>query len=51
VIVGSLDLVTKGLCSGPVAGQRQLEVRVIDRIAHWLPEQRPELVAEWVLSG
>jgi pimeloyl-ACP methyl ester carboxylesterase len=48
LLVGSRDLVTQGLTSGPVRGQSQLQVRRLEGVAHWLPEQRPEAVIEWV---
>lgn len=48
VMVGGRDLVTKGLTPGPVAGQPELQVEVVDGVAHWIPEQRPDAVVGWV---
>lgn len=48
LMVGAKDLVTRGLRAGPVGGQANLTVEVIGRVAHWIPEQRPELVVDWV---
>jgi pimeloyl-ACP methyl ester carboxylesterase len=47
LILGRLDAVTRGIPSGPVAGQPQLEVELLDRVAHWVPEQRPQAVLDW----
>ena len=47
-MVGGRDLVTRGLRPGPVEGQPQLQVEVIDGVAHWLPELRPDAVVSWV---
>ena len=48
VAVGAKDLVTRGLAPGPVAHQPALQVARIDGVAHWLPEQRPDTVLDWV---
>jgi hypothetical protein len=48
LILGRADAVTKGTASGPVMGQSQLHVEVLDRVAHWVPEQRPEAIIDWV---
>jgi pimeloyl-ACP methyl ester carboxylesterase len=48
VVVGALDPVTRGMRAGPVRGQPQLRVEVLDRVAHWVPEQRPQDVIDWV---
>jgi pimeloyl-ACP methyl ester carboxylesterase len=47
LLVGSGDLVTRGLTSGPVRGQPQLQVRRLEGVAHWVPEQRPDTVIDW----
>ena len=47
LLAGSRDLVVTGMQPGPVAGQPQLEVELVPGVAHWLPEQRPELVLRW----
>lgn len=51
MILGGLDLVTNGVDAGPVSGQPQIDVRLVDRVAHWLPEQRPDLVIDWVTTS
>ncbi|MDQ6835137.1 MAG: alpha/beta hydrolase, partial [Actinomycetota bacterium] len=48
VVIGAKDLVTRGLPTGPVDGQPQLGVERIDGVAHWIPEQRPDVVRDWV---
>ncbi len=47
LIVGRADAVTTGIAAGPVAGQPQLHVDVLDRVAHWVPEQRPQAIVDW----
>jgi pimeloyl-ACP methyl ester carboxylesterase len=47
VILGGSDAVTRGTPAGPVAGQPQLHVEVLDRVAHWVPEQRPQAIIDW----
>jgi pimeloyl-ACP methyl ester carboxylesterase len=48
LILGRADAVTKGIASGPVVeGQPRLRVEVLDRVAHWVPEQRPQAVIDW----
>jgi len=51
VFTGVLDLITRGSTSGPVAGQPQLSVEVLDGVAHWIPEQRPQPIVDWVSQG
>src|SRR6478609_343771 len=51
LMVGAEDIITRGLETGPVAGQPNLRVEVLDGVAHWVPEQRPQAVIDWVLSG
>ncbi len=50
LFVGELDLVTRGTRPGPVRGQPQLEVEVLDRVAHWVPEQRPQPIIDWAVK-
>lgn len=47
VMVGAKDLVSRGLAPGPVAGQPELSVEVLDDVAHWIPEQRPQAILDW----
>ena len=47
LILGRADAVTKGTASGPVNGQPQLHVEVLDGVAHWVPEQRPQAIIDW----
>ncbi len=47
LILGRADAVTKGTASGPVEGQPQLHVELLDRVAHWVPEQRPQTIIDW----
>lgn len=48
VMYGERDLVTRALEPGPVRGQPELEVERVDGVAHWLPEQRPRAVIDWL---
>lgn len=48
LLLGADDLVTKRIDPGPVKGQPQLDVRGLDGVAHWVPEQRPQAVIDWV---
>lgn len=50
LLCGGADIVTRGLKSGPVEHQPELAVSVIDGVAHWLPEQRPQAVLDWARS-
>jgi pimeloyl-ACP methyl ester carboxylesterase len=47
LILGRADAVTRGIAPGPVTGQPQLHVEVLDGVAHWVPEQRPQVVTDW----
>jgi pimeloyl-ACP methyl ester carboxylesterase len=47
-LIGAGDLVTSGMQPGLVAGQPNLRVEVIDGVGHWIPEQRPDAVLEWI---
>lgn len=51
LMVGRRDLVTRGIQSGPQRGQPRLRGEVVEHVGHWLPEQRPELVVEWVTNA
>jgi len=46
-MVGERDLVTSGAVEGTSPRQPQLEVRIVPKVAHWIPEQRPDLVVDW----
>lgn len=48
VLVGSRDLVTHGTTPGPAAGQPNLDVGVVEGVAHWIPEQRPQAILDWL---
>lgn len=48
LLIGARDLVTRGIPAGRADGQPNLQVEVVQGAAHWLPEQRPELIADWV---
>ena len=50
LMVGARDLITRSLRPGPVEGRPNLVVEVIDGVAHWVPEQRPQAVIDWVRS-
>ncbi len=41
LLTGARDVVTGGLRPGPVAGQPQLDVEVVDGVGHWVPEDAP----------
>jgi pimeloyl-ACP methyl ester carboxylesterase len=47
LVLGRADAVTKGTPTGPVNGQPQLHVEVLDGVAHWVPEQRPQAIIDW----
>jgi pimeloyl-ACP methyl ester carboxylesterase len=46
-LVGSRDLVARGVAPGVVRGQPNLRVEVLDGVAHWIPEQRPRAIVDW----
>lgn len=48
LLAGAEDLVTRGAKTGLVAGQPRLSTDLVDHIGHWLPEQRPDVVAAWL---
>jgi pimeloyl-ACP methyl ester carboxylesterase len=47
ILLGSGDRVTGGIPAGPVGGQPQLKVEMLDAVAHWVPEQRSQAVIDW----
>lgn len=51
MMLGRRDRVTGGIPEGPVAGQPQLHVEVLDGVGHWVPEQRSEAVIDWINTG
>lgn len=51
LMVGHSDAVTRRTPPGPVAGQPQLRVEVLERVAHWVPEQRPAAIVEWAQAA
>jgi pimeloyl-ACP methyl ester carboxylesterase len=51
LMVGAGDLITKGVAEGPVEGQPNLVVQRLAGVAHWVPEQRPQAVIDWVMSA
>jgi pimeloyl-ACP methyl ester carboxylesterase len=48
LMIGKRDAVTQGTRVGPVDGQPQLHVEALDGVAHWVPEQRPQAIVDWV---
>jgi pimeloyl-ACP methyl ester carboxylesterase len=51
LLLGELDVVTSGIEAGPVDAQPRLTVEKVPGVAHWLPEQRSELLAERIRQG
>ena len=51
LLSGEQDAITRGIASGPVPGQPQLSVERVPGVAHWIPEQRPEAIADWVSAA
>jgi pimeloyl-ACP methyl ester carboxylesterase len=51
LMVGSRDAVSASAKPGPVPRQPELEVEVLEGVGHWLPEQRPQRIIDWALSG
>lgn len=47
-LIAERDQVTRTLKPGPVSGQPALEVQQLPGVAHWVPEQRPQAVVDWV---
>ncbi len=50
LIIGARDLVTRGTRPGAVKGQPQLQVEVLGDAAHWVPEQQPQAIVDWIHS-
>ncbi len=51
VAVGAQDAITRGARPGPVPGQPALTVEVVSGVAHWIPEERPDVVLDWSAAG
>jgi pimeloyl-ACP methyl ester carboxylesterase len=47
LILGRSDAVSRGVAEGAVAGQPKLLVELLERVAHWVPEQRPQAIVDW----
>jgi pimeloyl-ACP methyl ester carboxylesterase len=47
-LIGAGDLVTSGMAPGLVAGQPNLCVESLDGVGHWIPEQRPDAILDWI---
>jgi pimeloyl-ACP methyl ester carboxylesterase len=50
-LIGADDLVTSEMAPGPVADQPNLGVQILSGVGHWVPEQRPDAVLEWIDRG
>ncbi len=50
LLVGARDMITTGTAPGPVRRQPQLEVAVLEGVAHWVPEQRPDAIIDWLVQ-
>jgi pimeloyl-ACP methyl ester carboxylesterase len=50
-LFGAGDPVTSGIASGLAAAQPNLCVKVLSGVGHWIPEQRPDAVLEWIDRG
>ena len=48
LMYGERDLVTRGLEPGSAPGQPELQVERVNGVAHWIPEQRPQEVIDWL---
>jgi pimeloyl-ACP methyl ester carboxylesterase len=48
LLVGERDLITKRIPAGPAPGQPELRVVKVGGVGHWIPEQRPSAVIEWL---
>jgi pimeloyl-ACP methyl ester carboxylesterase len=51
LLVGARDPVTRGTRPGEVPGQPQLRVEVLDGATHWVPEQQPQAVVDWLAAA
>jgi pimeloyl-ACP methyl ester carboxylesterase len=49
-LVGSGDVVARGMPNGVVPGQPNLSVETLQGVAHWIPEQRPQAILDWAHS-
>jgi pimeloyl-ACP methyl ester carboxylesterase len=47
LILGKADAVSRGVSPGAVDGQPNLRVELLERVAHWVPEQRPQAIIDW----
>jgi pimeloyl-ACP methyl ester carboxylesterase len=47
-LVGARDPVTSSSSPGSVNGQPQLNVEVLEGVGHWVPEQRPDSICDWI---
>jgi pimeloyl-ACP methyl ester carboxylesterase len=50
-LVGGADAITVGARPGPVPGQPELTVEVLDGASHWIPELQPDAILRWVTAG
>jgi len=48
LLIGADDAVTTGTRAGAVDGQPQLQVATLEGVGHWVPEQRPGAIIEWL---
>ncbi len=51
LLVGAEDVITRGTVPGPVPEQPQLTIEEVGSAAHWIPEQRPDAIVDWVNRG
>ena len=51
LLLGRRDRVTSGIPDGPVEGQPLLNVKSLDGVAHWVPEQRSQAIIDWSNAG
>ncbi|HEV3048527.1 MAG TPA: alpha/beta hydrolase [Solirubrobacteraceae bacterium] len=51
LILGRSDAVSRGVAAGAVDGQPNLRVELLERVAHWVPEQRPQAVIDWAQAA
>jgi pimeloyl-ACP methyl ester carboxylesterase len=48
LLLGARDAATRRARPGGVDGQPALRVEVLPGVGHWLPEQRPDAILDWV---
>lgn len=48
VMLGERDPITRDTPAGPVRHQPQMSIEVVPKVAHWVPEQRPDAIIDWV---